>query len=85
MAGQTVLNVASTVDFSSGQSVVINLGGTDPNGVENQETCQIASVQAGISLTMVNKLSFSPYTTELVQLCWKEMTINAYGTRRSAV
>jgi hypothetical protein len=75
-AGQTVLQVASTVGFTAGMTVVINL-------VSNQiapttEVTTIRSVQAGSSLTMLAPLANTHSSSEAVQPFWWQMTVNAY-------
>lgn len=54
-SGQQTLNVTSTTDYLAGDQVVID---PDSSG-GGREVHRIATVQAGISLTMVDDLSFS--------------------------
>ena len=56
--GQKVLNVAATTNFLAGETIVINEGG------DREEGGVIDSIQAGISLTLVDNLT---YTHTLVQ------------------
>jgi len=50
-SGQKVLKVTSTVGFSDTDKIIINRGGA------REEECVIFSIQAGISLTMVDNLT----------------------------
>ena len=52
-AGQKVLSVAATTGFVAGQSVVVNHEGA------RNEVHEIASVQAAVSLTMVDNLKYA--------------------------
>ena len=51
-SGQKVLNVTATTGFSAGEIVTINKDG------DRQEVRQIASIQAGVSLTMTSDLYY---------------------------
>jgi len=59
-AGQKVLSVASTQEFSTGNIIIIN------RGTITEETGVIASIQAGISLTFVGNLTFTHQINEPV-------------------
>ena len=62
---QKVLSVASTVGFSAGDSIVINHEGA------RNEVQEIDTVQAGISLTMIDNLKFAHTLAQadVVRLC----------------
>ena len=62
-AGQKVLNVASTVGFVVGGWVTIDFGEV---GTKNNEQAEVASIQDGVSLTMVSNLA-DTYTNEAVE------------------
>jgi len=50
---QKVLNVAATGDFAVGDVVVVDDGG------DKEEVCKIASIDAGVSITMVDNLQYT--------------------------
>lgn len=55
-AGQKVLNVASTTGFSVDQRIeIIDAGG----GSTRRETNHVVSIQAGVSLTLLNNLTYA--------------------------
>jgi hypothetical protein len=62
-AGQKVLNVTATTNFVIGGWVTIDFGEV---GTENNEQAEVASIQAGVSLTMVSNLA-NTYTNEAVE------------------
>jgi hypothetical protein len=51
-AAQKVLNVAATTGFNVGDAILINSGGA------RQEWNEVATIQAGVSLTLVNNLAY---------------------------
>jgi len=52
-SGQKVLNVAATTGFSAGDSIVVNHGGA------RNEIHEVDTVQAGVSLTLIDNLKYS--------------------------
>ena len=51
-SGQKVLSVGATTGYTAGDKVIIG------RGTDKEEECVVASVQAGISLTMVENLTY---------------------------
>jgi hypothetical protein len=81
-AGQKVLNVTATTDFVEGGWVTLDFGEV---GVANNEQCEIDTIQAGVSLTMVSNLA-NAYTNEAVEATGQAFmdTHTEGGTRQSA-
>jgi len=81
-AGQKVLSVAATVGFNAGDSVVVNHEGA------RNEVQEVASVQAGVSLTMVDNLKYAHTLAQadVVRLCKVEFELEEEldGTDTSA-
>jgi hypothetical protein len=65
-AGQKVLNVAATGDFTVGDVVIV-----DKDGVK-EEVCKIASISAGASITMVDNLQYQHTAgdADTVHICY---------------
>lgn len=61
-SGQKVLNAASTTGFVVGSRIIIDEGNA------NEETGYIASIQAGVSLTMEDNLSITHAVSEVVKV-----------------
>ena len=59
-SGQKILAVSTTTGFTAGGMVVVNPGGGD------QEVCIIATIQSGVSLTMVANLQQNHAGSETV-------------------
>lgn len=66
---QPVLNVTATAGFVEGTWVKLDKG---EQGVTNNEFCQIASIQGGVSLTMASNL-LNNYTNETVDSVGKRL------------
>ena len=71
LLGQKVLSVAATTGFTAGDSVVVNHGGA------RNEVHEINTVQAGISLTMIDNLKYTHTLAQadVVRLCKVEFEL----------
>jgi hypothetical protein len=78
-SGQKVLNVAATTNFNVGDSVLINSGGA------REEWNEIASIQAGVSLTLQNNLRYTHLATDADAVAGKGLGCSPGRTAKSQI
>ena len=73
-SGQTVLNVAATTMFAVGDRVRINSGGA------RDESGYVASIQAGVSLTLMDNLTYTHTAAQADVVQVQNIYTDAYGS-----